>query len=79
MLAERGVQTVLLEGGPTLAAAFLDEGFVDEVIWLLAPRLFGVGPVAVGPLSRPITVDVEALDIIGDDVVVRGVIRGPAS
>jgi diaminohydroxyphosphoribosylaminopyrimidine deaminase/5-amino-6-(5-phosphoribosylamino)uracil reductase len=78
-LAERGVQHVLLEGGPSLAAAFLDAGFVDEVVWLLAPRLFGSGPVAIGPMSGPIMVDVREFCRIGDDVLVRGAPRAPAS
>ena len=78
MLADLGVQHVLLEGGPTIAAAFLEAGLVDEVVWLLAPRLFGAGPVSMGPLNRPIAVDVRALDRIGNDVVVRGAISAPA-
>ncbi|CAB4944453.1 MAG: bifunctional diaminohydroxyphosphoribosylaminopyrimidine deaminase/5-amino-6-(5-phosphoribosylamino)uracil reductase RibD [Actinobacteria bacterium] len=78
-LAERGVQHMLLEGGPSLAAVFLDAGFVDEVVWLLAPRLFGAGPVAIGPMSGPIMVDVREFCRIGDDVLVRGAPRAPAS
>ena len=75
-LADRGVQHVLLEGGPTLAGAFLDAGLVDELVWLLSPRLFGAGPVALRHLEHPIAVDVRAIDRIGDDVVIRGTIGG---
>jgi diaminohydroxyphosphoribosylaminopyrimidine deaminase/5-amino-6-(5-phosphoribosylamino)uracil reductase len=78
-LAGRGVQHVLLEGGPSLAAVFLDAGFVDEVVWLLAPRLFGAGPVAIGPMSGSIMVDVREFCRIGDDVLIRGAPRAPAS
>jgi diaminohydroxyphosphoribosylaminopyrimidine deaminase/5-amino-6-(5-phosphoribosylamino)uracil reductase len=74
-LAGRGVQQVLLEGGPSLAAGFLDAGLVDEVVWLLAPRLFGVGPVALGPMTGPLVVDVREFGRIGDDVLVRGAPR----
>jgi len=77
-LAGRGVQQVLLEGGPSIAAAFLNEGLVDEVVWLLAPRLFGVGPVALGPMSGPLLVDVREFGRIGDDVLLRGAPRTPA-
>jgi len=38
-LARRGVGTLLLEGGPTLHAAFLRAGLVDEVAVFLAPKL----------------------------------------
>lgn len=78
ILAARGVRHVLLEGGPTLAAAFLDSGVVDEVVWLLAPRLFGAGPVSIGPMRQPIAVDVRVLDRIGNDVVIRGAISAAA-
>jgi diaminohydroxyphosphoribosylaminopyrimidine deaminase/5-amino-6-(5-phosphoribosylamino)uracil reductase len=42
-LARRGVRSVLLEGGPTLAASFLAAGLVDRVVAYLAPVLIGGG------------------------------------
>lgn len=36
-LADRGVRSVLLEGGPTLNAAFLADGALDEVFWTIGP------------------------------------------
>lgn len=50
-LAARDVQHVLLEGGPTLAAAFVRAGLVDRVVWYLAPALLGAGPPAIGDLG----------------------------
>jgi riboflavin biosynthesis pyrimidine reductase len=38
-LAERGVTSVLLEGGPTTNAAFLAAGLLDEVCWTLGATL----------------------------------------
>lgn len=78
ILAERGVQHVLLEGGPILSAAFLQVGLVDEVVWLFAPKLFGAGPVAIGPLEHPVAVDVRVFDRIGNDVLIRGAISAAA-
>lgn len=72
LLRDAGVQQVLLEGGPTLAAAFLDAGLVDEVAWLLAPRLLGSGPSSLPRLQAPVPVSVTAATLIGDDVLVRG-------
>ncbi|MEU6735152.1 bifunctional diaminohydroxyphosphoribosylaminopyrimidine deaminase/5-amino-6-(5-phosphoribosylamino)uracil reductase RibD [Streptomyces physcomitrii] len=46
-LYARGVRAVLLEGGPTLAAAFLAAGAVDRVVGYLAPVLLGAGPTAL--------------------------------
>ena len=40
-LAAEGVQSLLLEGGPTLAGAFLEAGLVDKVLVFVAPVLAG--------------------------------------
>lgn len=47
-LHARGVRSVLLEGGPTLAGAFVAAGAVDKVVGYLAPVLLGAGPAALG-------------------------------
>ncbi len=44
-------QHVFLEGGPTLAAAFLRAGLVDEIVAYVAPMLLGTGRSAVGDLG----------------------------
>jgi diaminohydroxyphosphoribosylaminopyrimidine deaminase/5-amino-6-(5-phosphoribosylamino)uracil reductase len=50
-LQRRDVRTVLLEGGPTLAAGFLAAGVIDEVWWYVAPALLGAGAGAVADLG----------------------------
>ncbi len=52
-LAGEGVQSLLLEGGPTLATSFLRDGLVDRVIVFVAPVLAGGGPHALGGLDHP--------------------------
>jgi diaminohydroxyphosphoribosylaminopyrimidine deaminase/5-amino-6-(5-phosphoribosylamino)uracil reductase len=47
-LYERGIRTALLEGGPTLAGAFLQGRLVDRVVGYVAPKLLGAGPTALG-------------------------------
>jgi diaminohydroxyphosphoribosylaminopyrimidine deaminase/5-amino-6-(5-phosphoribosylamino)uracil reductase len=42
---------VFLEGGPALAASFVRQGLVDEVVAYLAPALLGAGTSAVGDLG----------------------------
>jgi len=42
-LYQLGRRHVLLEGGPRLAAAFLDAGLIDEALIYLAPTLLGAG------------------------------------
>ncbi|MBX9952332.1 MAG: bifunctional diaminohydroxyphosphoribosylaminopyrimidine deaminase/5-amino-6-(5-phosphoribosylamino)uracil reductase RibD [Candidatus Obscuribacterales bacterium] len=38
-LAERGINTVLCEGGGNLAGNMIDQELVDEIIWIVAPKL----------------------------------------
>lgn len=40
-LGERGVQSVLLEGGGRLAGSMLEQGMIDEFVFFLAPKLLG--------------------------------------
>jgi diaminohydroxyphosphoribosylaminopyrimidine deaminase / 5-amino-6-(5-phosphoribosylamino)uracil reductase len=50
-LWERGRRHLFLEGGPTVAAAFLRAGLVDEVVAYVAPMLLGSGRSAVADLG----------------------------
>ncbi|WP_345461669.1 bifunctional diaminohydroxyphosphoribosylaminopyrimidine deaminase/5-amino-6-(5-phosphoribosylamino)uracil reductase RibD [Nocardioides marinquilinus] len=62
-------QHVFLEGGPTLAAAFLRAGLVDELVAYVAPAFLGAGLAAVADLGigtiaaalRPTVTDVTVL------------------
>ncbi len=40
-LHERGIQSLLLEGGPRLNASFLEAGLIDEVYWTVGAHLLG--------------------------------------
>jgi diaminohydroxyphosphoribosylaminopyrimidine deaminase/5-amino-6-(5-phosphoribosylamino)uracil reductase len=74
MLAARQVQHVLVEGGPTLEAAFLEAGLADEILWFVAPVILGDGPVALPALSAMADVTVRRTLVMGEDVVVEGVL-----
>ncbi|MFC7375845.1 MULTISPECIES: bifunctional diaminohydroxyphosphoribosylaminopyrimidine deaminase/5-amino-6-(5-phosphoribosylamino)uracil reductase RibD [unclassified Brachybacterium] len=63
-LFERGQRHVLLEGGPTLTAAFLAAGTVDELIVHLAPTLLGAGPAGIGDLGITTIADRLDLDLV---------------
>lgn len=76
-LAEEGVQSLLLEGGPTLATAFLEEGLVDKLMVFLAPQLSGAGPTLLGSLSAPVTLTRLASQPIGDDLLLSAYVREP--
>lgn len=51
ILHERGLRTVLVEGGPTLASAFVEASLVDEYLVYLAPLLLGGPRVAIGDVG----------------------------
>jgi diaminohydroxyphosphoribosylaminopyrimidine deaminase/5-amino-6-(5-phosphoribosylamino)uracil reductase len=75
-LFDRDVRRVLLEGGPTLAAAFLRAGLVDEAVIHLAPKLLGGGPSLVSDLGIPaiggvLSFSVAEITLLGGDVAIR--------
>jgi diaminohydroxyphosphoribosylaminopyrimidine deaminase/5-amino-6-(5-phosphoribosylamino)uracil reductase len=74
----RGVRSALLEGGPTLAGAFLSERLVDKVVAYLAPKLLGEGLAALGAagvatLAESIELEITELTQVGPDVRVTAV------
>jgi diaminohydroxyphosphoribosylaminopyrimidine deaminase / 5-amino-6-(5-phosphoribosylamino)uracil reductase len=76
-LGERGVQSLLLEGGPRLAGAFLDAGEIDELRAFVAPLVAGGreargvvegdGVEAIAGARRALAVEIER---IGDDTLI---------
>jgi len=76
-LAGEGVRSLLLEGGPTLAGAFLAAGLVDKLMVFTAPTLSGAGPVAFGALQEPLALRHVSVERIGDDVLLTGYLREP--
>lgn len=76
-LHARGVQHVFLEGGPTVAAAFLAAQRVDEVVAYVAPKLLGSGRACVADLGiesigGALDLAVEDVSVLGHDVRVTG-------
>lgn len=72
-LADRGCSHVWLEGGPTLAAAFVRAGLVDRVIGYVAPILIGAGAhaiadIGVTTLRQSPRLSLTDLTRLGDDV-----------
>lgn len=77
-LAQREVRHLLVEGGPTLAAAFLRAGLVDEVHAYVAPVLLGAGRAAVadlgiGTLADAVRLTPVSVQPLGHDVLVVAV------
>jgi diaminohydroxyphosphoribosylaminopyrimidine deaminase / 5-amino-6-(5-phosphoribosylamino)uracil reductase len=83
-LGKRGVQTVLLEGGPTLAGAWFAAGLIDRVLAFVSPQLVS-GSVCRSPLrgvgSRFMAdagqVHEVEFEVSGEDVLVSGYLTEP--
>jgi diaminohydroxyphosphoribosylaminopyrimidine deaminase / 5-amino-6-(5-phosphoribosylamino)uracil reductase len=81
-LGAAGVTSILLEGGPHLAGAFLDAGEIDEIRLFLAPLVLG-GRTARDPIegegAEQIAEAVRMLDLacepVGDDLLVSARIK----
>jgi len=74
-LAEEGVQSLLLEGGPTLATAFAAAGLVDKLLLFVAPMLAGSGPRFLADLPEPVELHDLSARPVGDDLLVEAYIR----
>ena len=76
-LAREGVQSLLLEGGPTLAGAFVRAGLVDKLLLFVAPRLSGAGPGLLDALAEPLSLVRLSPRQVGDDVLLEAYVREP--
>ena len=81
VLGERGVLSLLVEGGGVLHASFFAAGLVDKVHAIIAPKIVGgslypaVAGEGVAHMADAITLrDVETLPL-GDDVAIVGYVR----
>jgi diaminohydroxyphosphoribosylaminopyrimidine deaminase/5-amino-6-(5-phosphoribosylamino)uracil reductase len=76
-LAAEGVQSLLLEGGPTLATAFLAAGLVDKLLLFVAPLLAGEGPHMLAELAEPIQLLHLHAEPSGEDILLEAYLREP--
>ncbi len=80
-LHARGVHRVFVEGGPTIASAFLRAGLADEVLVYVAPTLLGghrlsLTDIGVGTIADQRRLAVTAMERLGDDLLI---VARPAS
>jgi diaminohydroxyphosphoribosylaminopyrimidine deaminase/5-amino-6-(5-phosphoribosylamino)uracil reductase len=76
-LAAEGVQSLLLEGGPTIATAFVAAGLVDKLLLFVAPVVAGEGPRFVGDLPEPLQLSGMTARAVGEDVLLEGYVHEP--
>lgn len=73
-LRERGVQSVFVEGGPTLASAFIREGLADRLLTYIAPVVLGGARTAIDDIGVTTMSDARRLSLtgferLGDDIL----------
>jgi diaminohydroxyphosphoribosylaminopyrimidine deaminase/5-amino-6-(5-phosphoribosylamino)uracil reductase len=77
VLAGEGVRSLLLEGGPTLAASFLAQDLVDKLLVFVAPTLSGDGPGPVAALPGPRSLRRLTAERVGEDVLLTAYLHEP--
>ena len=75
---EQGIRTVYVEGGPTLASAFIASGLADRLYIYLAPTLLGgdklaVGDLGISTLADRIDLSISNVEHLGDDLLITAV------
>ncbi len=86
-LRARGIRRLFVEGGPTLASAFVAAGLVDEYLIYLAPTLLGGPRLSLGDIGVPSIGDqrrlsIRSIDRLGSDLLIvaepeRAPVAGP--
>lgn len=76
-LAEAGHGSLLLEGGPTINAAFLADGVVDELCWTVGPRILAnealpmVAALPAESLTDPVEAELVSVHRSGSELFLR--------
>ena len=72
---DRGIRSIFVEGGPTLASAFIASGLVDRLYVYLAPVLLGgdkvaLGDLGVSTLTERIDLEISSVERLGADIFI---------
>lgn len=77
-LGEKGIDSLLLEGGSTLNAAFLQAGCVDEVYAFIAPKIIGgehskspIGGTGIELMKNAIMLNDVEVEQIDNDILIK--------
>lgn len=80
-LAAKNVQSILCEGGSRLAGSLLQAGLVDEIQWLIAPKIISdidsipaVSNAIEVPLNKAFNLEQVRVSSLGSDILVQGIV-----
>jgi diaminohydroxyphosphoribosylaminopyrimidine deaminase/5-amino-6-(5-phosphoribosylamino)uracil reductase len=79
-LANQGINTVLLEAGPNLIGAMIEENLINELIIYTAPVLMGsnansMATLVLDTMADKIQLDLSDIRMVGDDIRITANIR----
>lgn len=81
-LGEEGLDSLLVEGGPTVAAGFLEAGLIDKVVFIIAPKIIGgsEAPGAIGgrgaaELAEAWKLKDISVRMLDEDLIYEGYLR----
>ncbi|HSW63213.1 MAG TPA: bifunctional diaminohydroxyphosphoribosylaminopyrimidine deaminase/5-amino-6-(5-phosphoribosylamino)uracil reductase RibD [Dissulfurispiraceae bacterium] len=79
LLGNRGITSVLIEGGSSLNASAFQAGIVDKVVFFIAPKIIGgkksltpVGGESFRAMSNPYLIEHIRARALGDDIMIEG-------
>jgi len=83
-LFQLGIRHAFVEGGPTLASAFVAAGLVDEYLVYLAPSLLGgdrlaIGDIGVGTIGEARRLRITSVEHLGDDLLITATPHRPVT
>ncbi|MBW2257878.1 MAG: bifunctional diaminohydroxyphosphoribosylaminopyrimidine deaminase/5-amino-6-(5-phosphoribosylamino)uracil reductase RibD [Deltaproteobacteria bacterium] len=78
-LGARDIMSVLVEGGSEVTTAFLEGGYVDRIIWFVAPKIVGgvdaipaVGGLGTARMDQALRLRDLAVRRVGEDLMLDG-------
>ncbi len=81
-LGERGIASVMIEGGGGLLAAVFEAGIVDKALFFIAPKIFGgkdaptpVGGSGAARVAEAIHLAGLSVEKIGEDILIEGYVK----
>lgn len=81
-LKKKGIKTLLIEGGGETSASALEQGVVDKIFWIIAPKILGgrqaktpVEGKGISDLGKAIKVENWRFQKLDEDILVEGYIK----
>lgn len=80
ILGQRGISSVLVEGGARVITSLLRQNLVDKLVIAVAPKIMGkgieaVGELNVGEVSQTLKLSFRKIYRMGEDLVIEARVK----